>query len=129
MRLIPILAAISLVALTSMPATAQSSSSAGTRMADEAERAGDRADDKADLAKQWRNGEKMVANGNRMISRAERRMTGFARDVSKHQARADRAATDGVKAEASLAEGRRMVEAGERLKAQAEARFPLVPAA
>ncbi len=71
----------------------------------------------------------MVAEGNRMVRRSERRMTGFSRDASRHQARADRATADGLKAEASLAEGRRMIAAGGALKAQAEARFPLVPAA
>jgi hypothetical protein len=71
----------------------------------------------------------MVAEGNRLVRRSERRMTGFAQDASKYQARADRATADGVKAEASRAEGRRMIEAGQRLRSQAEARFPLVPAA
>ncbi len=129
MRLTPLIAAISLVALAPVPAIAQDAPSAGTRMAGEAERSGDRADDQKALADQWRDGEKMVAEGNRQVSRAERRMAGFARDVSKHQARAERAAADGAKAEASLAEGRRMIEAGARLKAQAEARFPQVPSA
>lgn len=126
MRLTPIIASLSLFALTPIPATAQD---AGTRMASEAERADDRADDKADLADQWKDGDRMVAEGTRLVRRSERRMTSFASDASKYQARADRAKADGVKAEASLAEGRRMIEAGGRLKAQAEARFPLVPAA
>ena len=129
MRLTPIIAAISLVALAAIPASAQDTSNAGTRMASAAERSGDRADDQADLAEQWRDGEKMVAEGNRLVRRSERRMTGFSQDASKYQARADRAIADGRKAEASLAEGRRMIEAGGRLKAQAEARFPRVPAA
>ena len=129
MRIIPAIAALSLVALAPVSAHAQDTPSAGTRMANEAERAGHSADDKAELAKQWKDGEKMVAEGNRMVRRAERRMSGFADDARKHQARADRATADGVKAEASLAEGKRMIEAGGRLKSQAEARFPLVPAA
>jgi hypothetical protein len=126
MRLIPILAALSLVALLPIPAHAQD---AGTRMAHDAERAGDRADDQADLADQWKDGDRMVAEGNRLVRRSERRMSGFSQDASKYQARADRAIADGQKAEASLAEGRRMIEAGGRLKAEAEARFPRPPAA
>jgi hypothetical protein len=129
MRLIPIIAAISLIALAPGAAIAQGTSSTGARMAADAERASDRADDKAALAAQWKDGDRMVAEGNRMVRRSERRMTGFSRDASRHQARADRATADGLKAEASLAEGRRMIAAGGALKAQAEARFPLGPAA
>ena len=126
MRTIPLVATISLLAMAAGPAIAQN---AGTRMADQAERSGDRADSQGDLAKQWKDGEKMMAAGNKLIRKSEARMAGFARDASKLQARADRATADGRKAEASLAEGRRMVEAGARLKAQAEASFPRVPAA
>ena len=129
MRVTSTIAAISFLALAPFSANAQDASSAGARMASEAERADDRADDKAALAKQWKDGDKMVAEGTRMVRRAERRMTGFSRDASKYQARADRAAADGLKEEASLAEGQRMIEAGGRLKAQAEVRFPLVPSA
>ena len=126
MRLTPIIAALSLVALAPIPANAQD---VGARMASEAERSDDRADDQADLADQWKDGDRMVAEGNKLVRRSERRMTSFAQDVSKYRARADRAAADGLRAEASLAEGRRMIEAGGRLKVQAEARFPRVPAA
>ena len=129
MRIIPIMAALSLVALAPGSVSAADPSTAGDRMAADAERAGDRADDKAALADQWKDGEKMVAEGTRQVRRSERRITAFSQDASKYRARADRAAADGLKAEASLAEGRRMIEAGARLKSQAEARFPSVPAA
>lgn len=129
MRVIPILAAMSLVALAPVPASAQDTSTAGARMAADAERSGDRADDQAALADQWKDGERMVAEGNRLVRRSERRITGFAQDASKYQARADRATADAVKAQATLAEGRRMIEAGGRMKSQAEARFASVPAA
>ena len=129
MRLISIIAALSFVALAPIPALAQDAPSAGTRMANEAARAEDRADAKGDLADQWKDGDRMVAEGNRLVRRAERRMSGFAHDASKHRARADRATADGLKAEASLAEGRRMIEAGGVLKAQAEASFARQPAA
>jgi hypothetical protein len=129
MRLTPIIAAISLTALVPITASAEDTTGAGARMASEAERAGDRADDKTALAEQWKDGEKMVVRGKKMADRAERNIAGSARDASKYRARADRAAADGQKAEASLAEARRMIEAGARMKAQAEARFPLLPAA
>ena len=126
MRFSSIFSAVSLAVLAPVPAGAQD---AGTRMAAEAERAGDRADDKAHLADQWRDGEKMIAEGNRLISRSERRVAHYSRDASRYQAHADRATADGAKAHASLAEGQRLIEAGGRLKAQAETRFPLVPSA
>ncbi len=129
MRIIPIIGALSLVALAPGSVSAQDPSTAGDRMAADAKRAGDRADDKAALADQWKDGEKMIAEGNKQVLRSERRIAAFAQDASKHRARADRAAADGLKAEASLAEGRRMIEAGARLKEQAESRFPSVPAA
>ena len=56
MRLIPIIAAISLIALAPGAAIAQGTSSTGARMAADAERASDSADDKAALAAQWKDG-------------------------------------------------------------------------
>jgi len=126
MRMTSAIATLSLAALTPLSAYAQT---AGTRMESAADRTGARAHDQAKLADDWKDGERMVATGNRLVTRSERRIAEFARDASKHQARADRAAADGVKAQASLAEGQRMIEEGRRMKAQAEARFPQVPAA
>lgn len=108
------------------PAVAQDP---GSRMATEAGQTGDRAHDQSALAKQWKKGEDMTLKGQKLVRKSESQVTSFSRAASKHQARADRAAADGRKAEASLAEGRRMMEAGAHLKAQAEIRFPLIPAA
>lgn len=108
------------------PAIAQD---AGARMATEAGQTDDRAHDQADLAKQWKKGEKMTLKGQKLVRKSEGQVNSFSRAASMHQARADRAAADGRKAAASLAEGKQMVEAGARLKAQAENRFPLIPAA
>lgn len=120
-----LLAATFAVALVG-PAGAQD---AGSRMSTEAGQTSDRAHDQADLAKQWKKGEKMAAKGQKLIRKSQARISGYSRDASKHQARADRAMADGRKAEESLAEGQRMVEAGARLKGQAEHQFPLVPGA
>ena len=108
------------------PASAQD---AGSRMSTEAGQTSDRADDQADLAKQWKKGEKMAAKGHKLIRKSQAQVSKSSRDASKHQARADRAMADGRKAEALLAEGQRMVQAGALLKGQAEHQFPLVPGA
>ena len=126
MRLLSLFSAALLVACASASISAQDT---GTRMATEAERAGDRADDKADLAKQWKKGDKMSADGSKLIRSSERKVASLTRDATKYQARADRALVNARKAQDSIADGRRMVEAGSDLKAQAEARFPLVPPA
>ena len=129
MRYLPVIAAVSLSALGAGCSTAESPPTVGTRMADQAGLATARAGDQVALADQWKAGEKMTAEGQKMIRRSQDRAASLARDATRYQERADKAAKQSLEAQAALAEGQRMMAEGERLKAQAVAEFPEQPAA
>jgi hypothetical protein len=123
MRISTIMMAMCLAALTPTSANPRGTPAAGARLAADAQLARVRAGDKVALSDQWKKGARMAADGEKLMRRSEERLASLSREATRFQARADRATAARTKEDASQASGRRPVDEGRNLQAQAEAHF------